>query len=161
MMVPHVNRQEVYGGKAFDKFKKESPYWDPTISKWSRLTGKTDSNDKGSPVNFWMPNLEKYPNFREAEQYAEHLAPGDCLFIPAFHYYHLQGFRQLNIKRDSSTAIFSSLPPEYYAKNATTMEQAKGEIYSTQVGTAISLKFEGNSKLLNDFYDAIEKRMIS
>ena len=57
--------------------------------------------------------------------------------------------------------MFSSMfPEEYFEKNSTTISQAKDEIYSTKLSTAVSIRFKSNSKLLGDFYDAVHRNII-
>jgi hypothetical protein len=53
-----------------------------------------------------------------------------------------------------------SFPKEFYARNATTFEDAKGEMYVGKVSTMVSLNFQGNSMLLSGFYEAIENKLI-
>jgi len=109
MLVPYFNRQEVYGGKN-NNVKKYSVYYDNPYSKNGVTSGFGSwarANENSSPVNFWMPDLTKYPFFEDAEKEAVHLAPGDCIYIPAYYYYHLQGFRQL---KPNDAHKFSNLP---------------------------------------------------
>ena len=45
-------------------------------------------NVNESPVNFFEPDYENYPNFKEIERrYTVLLHDGDCVFIPAY-YFH-------------------------------------------------------------------------
>jgi jumonji domain-containing protein 7 len=37
-----------------------------------------------SPIEFLTPDLEKYPNFAKARVRTVHIAPGDCLYMPAY-----------------------------------------------------------------------------
>ena len=85
-----------------------SVYHDPNL--W---TSKDYANT--SPVNFFMPNLEKYPLFSSAKRTFTHLASGDCVFIPAYYFYHLQGFRQL--LPNAPGMLAGMFPAEFYAKN--------------------------------------------
>lgn len=111
-----------------------------------------------SPVNFFMPDLKKYPLFKDATRTAVHLKPGDCMFIPAYFYYHLQGSRQMTGTDKTFSGLF---PKEYFAMNTTSMAEALEERYDTKIATAVSLKFEANSELLSNFMDAIERKIIS
>ena len=42
-----------------------------------------------------------------------------------------------------------------------TLSEAEEEKYGTDLATAISLRYQGNSLLLAGFYDAIENKIIS
>ena len=84
-LVPHVNRQEVYmtgeGNNAFEGLQtlKDSPNYDPGHP--------LDQQLNVSPVNFFVPNLKKYPHFSQASTYQVRLEPGDCVFVPAFYFF--------------------------------------------------------------------------
>jgi hypothetical protein len=134
MLVPHINRQEVYSGKLMEGFMKKSAfleiiekhidpqpdnekmshYYDAKTTETEPGVYKHHAQDNVSPVNFWMPNMARYPMFANAHREAVHLAPGDCLFIPAFYYYHMQGFRQM---KTGKSGILRSFPEEYFSKN--------------------------------------------
>jgi len=78
VLVPHVNRQEVYSGQLDDSIFK-----DPSL--------KDSEQTNVAPVNFFIPNLEKFPLFRSATRNQVNLEAGDCVFIPAYYFYHVQG----------------------------------------------------------------------
>lgn len=40
-----------------------------------------------SPVNFFTPDLDKFPHFKRAIKEIVYINSGDCLFIPAFYFY--------------------------------------------------------------------------
>lgn len=147
---PHINRQELYAGDF-----KGSVYFEERVKK--------SKQQNISPVNFFMPDLEKFPLFKDTVKHnVVHLGSGDCLYIPSFYYYHFQGFRQMN-PNYKHTGLLSGIqfPKEYYQKNETTMEEAaESEKYTTKIATVVSMRFEGNSKLLENFFDAIESRVI-
>lgn len=148
MMRPHLNREQAYAGTF-----KPSIYYDPSRPRKEQAGV--------SPVNFFMPDLTKFPLFDTSlKQRNIHLSKGDCLFIPAFYFYHMQGFRKMTASTKENTMFSAMFPEEYFEKNSTTMEQAKGEIYSTKLATAVSVRFKSNSKLLGDFYDAIHRNII-
>lgn len=46
--------------------------------------------DNYSPVEFVNPDYEKWPLFKHARVKTVHIAPGDCLFLPAY-YWHQVG----------------------------------------------------------------------
>ena len=79
-MIPHIYRQELYVGKDKviangDASEKTEPILEPT-----------DLNE--SPVNFFEPDFDNYPNFKDVERkYTVLIHEGDCLYIPAF-YFH-------------------------------------------------------------------------
>lgn len=86
VLVPHVNRQEVYAGEniagtVYDEFSQE------------KMTNKDKEIKQAntSPVNFFMPKQQSFPFFSEASRQVMNLEKGDCMFIPAFHFYHLMG----------------------------------------------------------------------
>jgi hypothetical protein len=82
------------------------------------------------------------------------LGPGDCLFIPAYNFFHLQGFRQKianHSTRHPNDSNFGG-PKEFYSHNATSIEEANHEYFSTDIATAVSLRFEPNSELLRIFF---------
>ena len=82
VLVPHVNRQEVYSGQV-----SGSVFNDPGDG----LDAKT-SQQHVSPVNFFIPNKAKWSHFDGAIKYPVNLEAGDCIFIPAFFFYHMQGY---------------------------------------------------------------------
>ena len=76
-LVPHVNRQEMHVGESYREY-------DATTSSYHQV--KIQKNE--SPVNLFAPDFTKYPNVKFVQQkYQEYLAPGDCIFIPAFYFY--------------------------------------------------------------------------
>lgn len=42
---------------------------------------------QSSPINFFSPNIKKYPFWKNVDKLRLNLKPGDCVFIPAYHYY--------------------------------------------------------------------------
>ena len=109
-----------------------------------------------------MPDLTKFPLFKDTVKHSVvHLGSGDCRYIPAFYYYHFQGFRQMNPNYKHKGLLTGiQFPQEYYQKNETTLGEAEEEKYTTNIATIVSMRFEGNSKLLENFFDAIESRVI-
>ena len=103
-----------------------------------------------APVNFFIPKLDKYPLFEQATRSQVNLGEGDCIFIPAYYYYQVQGMHN----------IMGQFPTLFKMFHANTTAEAKKEKYGKDIATAVSLKFEGNSQLLAGFYDAIEKKII-
>lgn len=85
MLVPHVFRQEVYSGKEEMSVSPFSEY-QSDISKFKKHTGTFESSDS-SPVNFFSPNLKKFPHFKNVDKVEVKMDAGDCVFIPAYHYY--------------------------------------------------------------------------
>jgi len=92
-MVPHVNRQEVYGGK-----KLEMSIYDERHYGY-QATVKEQINV--SPVDFFEDPTEKtlkkhFPLYQYATRNYAWLNRGDCMFMPAFYYYQIKGF---NLKK--------------------------------------------------------------
>jgi hypothetical protein len=85
ILVPHVNRQEVYAGKRIE----ESPY--DEFAGVSRPKDAALLQANVSPVNFFMPKMKNFPLFAEATRQLVNLEKGDCVFIPAFEYYQISG----------------------------------------------------------------------
>ena len=148
MLRPHLNREQTYASTF-----SPSIYYDPARPR--------KEQHGVSPVNFFMPDLNKFPLFQTSlKQKNVHLSKGDCLFIPAFYFYHMQGFRKMTSAAKEDVMFSSMFPEEYFEKNSTTINQAKNEIYSTKLATAVSLRFKSNSKLLGDFFEAVHKNII-
>lgn len=76
MLVPHIYRQEVYADNL-----KDSIYFDP------KVLSKDQPNV--AAVNFFIPNLEKYPYFTDVQKFSVVLSKGDCLFIPAYYFHQM------------------------------------------------------------------------
>ena len=80
VLVPHVNRQEVYAGHDLS-----------SGSAYDDGQGYPTSKHNVSPVNFFMPHIDfgkkKYPLFDNAVRQFVNLGEGDCIFIPAYYYY--------------------------------------------------------------------------
>ena len=74
MLVPHIYRQEVYADDL-----KGSLYFD------KKMLSKDQPNV--SPVNFFIPNLTKYPYFADVQKFNAKLKKGDCVFIPAYFFH--------------------------------------------------------------------------
>jgi len=112
------------------------------------------------PVNFFLPNLVKYPNFERALRYPVNIESGDCIFVPAYFFYQMQGYQKTNQEK----ALMDMFPHLYNNLTETSIEMAQKEkaLYESEdLATAVSLKFMGNSKILAGFYDAVEKKIIN
>lgn len=85
MLVPHVFRQEVYAGEeekgsgAFSEYQSE-------MASFKQHTGTLETYDS-SPVNFFSPNLKRYPHFKNVDKLQIRMEAGDCIFVPAYYYY--------------------------------------------------------------------------
>jgi len=88
VMIPHVNRQEVHAAEM-----KDSLYWEADASAAEQING--------SPVNFFVPDKQKYPHFNGSTRHKVDLNQSDCVFIPAYYYFQIQGFGQLTASRVS------------------------------------------------------------
>ena len=142
MLVPHIYRQEVYADDL-----KDSIYFD------KKLLSKDQPNV--AAVNFFMPNLEKYPFFDNVQKFSVQLAKGDCVFIPAYYFHQIQGFGKMR------NGLFGPKAHRNMTKEA--VEDAKSnETYEgDKLAIAVSLRYQGNSQLLAGFYDAIENKVIN
>lgn len=40
-----------------------------------------------SPVNFFDPDIKKYPFWKNVDKIKVDMTKGDCIFVPAYHYY--------------------------------------------------------------------------
>uniref|UniRef100_A0A7S3FTM2 Cupin-like domain-containing protein n=1 Tax=Strombidium rassoulzadegani TaxID=1082188 RepID=A0A7S3FTM2_9SPIT len=138
VIVPHVNKQEVYAGKV----EEDSVYHE------EMRTSKLEEVNV-SPINFFMPKRKKYPNFNYAIRHMVNLNKGDCIFVPAFNFYQMQG---VNLGKGFS--MYKDLFDEAsYSPKA----QAQGD---KAMAVVVGLSFQSNSKLLNGFWEAIEKNII-
>lgn len=123
LMVPHIFRQEVYAGKGVE----ESPYYDGNM----HVDADPADISNTSPVNFFAPDFEKYPNFEQSKILSANLRPGDCLFIPAYYFYQFFAHKQVGESRKEDMEF-----------------EAQGE---NAVATIVSLRYEANSHLLDMF----------
>ena len=84
---PHTDSMEnmmcVYAG--YKNFTIVAPY----DRKWI-YPGHGGLPSNYSPVEFVDPDYEKWPLFKKARVKTVHIAPGDCLFLPAY-YWHQVG----------------------------------------------------------------------
>lgn len=92
ILIPMINNQEVYSGDQL----QGTPYDE---AEFKQISHQDQINV--SPVNFFLPDTKKFPHFSQAIKEQISLAKGDCLFIPAFYFYHLQGY---NLHSNSSYA---------------------------------------------------------
>ena len=144
-LVPHVERQQVYSGKVMGTIYQE-PVW----------SERRFDHPRFSPVNFFKPDLDKYPEYAGTTEQQIHMLKGDCLFIPAYYYYQQQGFHQLVSLGDEQ----QSWDGVYFTQDATHIDQRMSQEYDTKMATAISLRFQENSDLLRGFFETIEKGII-
>ena len=77
-LVPHIYRQELYTDEL-----KDSMYFD------KKMRGADQQNV--ASVNFFVPKLEKYPYFENVQKFNVNLKTGDCMYIPAYFFYQMQG----------------------------------------------------------------------
>ena len=81
MLVPHVFRQEVAGGSYTDAYKEHES------RDWMNMFENKFKARQSSPINFFNPDIKKYPFWKNVDKTLVEMKPGDCLFIPAYHYY--------------------------------------------------------------------------
>ena len=72
-------RQEVYAGIDVET----SPYYDGN----EQVEAEKSDVVNTSPVNFFAPDIEKFPRFEQAKIMSANLKKGDCIFIPAYYFY--------------------------------------------------------------------------
>eukprot|EP00347_Sterkiella_histriomuscorum_P004339 403360825 len=86
-MIPHIYKQEVYAGK--DKLIVDP---DAAAVSKEKEPAKIHLDPNQSPIDFFSPDIENYPNFEEIERkYTVLLHEGDCVFIPAYYFYQYVG----------------------------------------------------------------------
>lgn len=74
-LVPHIDWNQMYPGEQISTRKGRQSFVTPLATN-------------ESPVNLFHIDFDKYPKTQYVEQkYQETLAPGDCIFIPAFYFY--------------------------------------------------------------------------
>ena len=79
-LVPHINWNSMYAGQTMTTYNKET-----------RRRTAVGLQDYESPVNLFKINFAEYPKVEYVEKiYAEELAPGDCLYVPAFYWYQVK-----------------------------------------------------------------------
>lgn len=138
VLVPHIYRQELYTEELQD-----SMYFDKRM--------QVQDQPNVASVNFFVPKLEKYPYFENVQKFNVNLKAGDCVFIPAYFFYQMQGNNQA-----ITPGMFANLTKTILDKSG--MEDYKKD---QKISTAVSLRYQGNSQLLAGFYDAIENKVIS
>ena len=149
ILVPHVFRQEVMGGKMDNKY-----FHDYDTQEEAEL-----NNDKTtSPVNFFNPNMKKYPFWKDVQKLRVDMSAGDCIFVPAYHYYQFQAENLSKAQRmkEVDQRMFKN---HFDMTDLIKLEEnEEKQFYMAQV---VSFKYEGNSELLNGIYDAIEQGVIN
>lgn len=91
-IVPHVYRQEVAGGKmSTDEAFTE---YDGAGETMSDIFGNVINNVRkarnSSPIDFFSPNVKKYPYWKDVQKFRVDMDKGDCIFVPAFNYYQFK-----------------------------------------------------------------------
>ena len=84
ILVPHVFRQEVAAGKNSAHYQEHDSA--------NMFTGLTNAikGINSSPINFFDPDLKKYPFWKNVDKLTVEMNEGDCIFIPAYHYYQFK-----------------------------------------------------------------------
>lgn len=70
---------------------------------------------------------------------------GDCIFIPAFYFYHMQAYNLAKAQHLQFGEQFDQSVPFTDAK---------------PIATVVSFEFQSNSKLLSGFFEAIELKIL-
>lgn len=80
-----IYRQELYTGEdMFVSYTKHGRN-ETTVEYWAR-------EENESPVNFFSPDLDNYPNFEYfSNGYEVDLRAGECVYLPAYYYYQVMG----------------------------------------------------------------------
>lgn len=75
---------------------------------------KTPAGQAISLVDFYNPDFEKFPKFKEAIEYAQvaDLEPGDAIFIPSMWWHHVESLDSLNVLVN----YWFDGPPIFYGK---------------------------------------------
>ncbi len=75
---------------------------------------KTPAGQAISLVDFYNPDFEKFPKFKEAIEYAQvaDLEPGDVIFIPSMWWHHVESLDSLNVLVN----YWFDGPPIFYGK---------------------------------------------
>ena len=96
-----------------------------------------------SPVNFFVPNIEKYKHFGASTRQKVDLKPGDCLFVPAYYYYQMVGFTHL----ETTKLQFQNMDGETSFPRMYDSMKHRDDLHDTEVykrdrmGSIVSLKF--------------------
>lgn len=53
--------------------------------------------DNYSPLEFFDPDYEKYPDFKYARVHSAKIEPGDCLFVPAYYWHQVESSPEVSI----------------------------------------------------------------
>ena len=70
----------------------------PPSQRYRLYVGFDENPDNYSPVDFFFPDLEKYPEFEEVVgKMRVTLEPGDILFIPVYWWHHVKSSRGVNM----------------------------------------------------------------
>ena len=92
-IVPHVQRQEVYGGQDISTdnlaYGAEADPYDDSLHEYEDVSSQV----RTSPVNFFAPKMGKYPLFADAQISKVTLDEGDCIFVPAYNYYQFRAMK--------------------------------------------------------------------
>ena len=71
---------------------------------------------------------------------------GDCIFVPAFYFYQLQGYNLERAQLEKYGDQFDGHAPTAYG--------------TKPVATLITLKYQENSRLLSGFMEAVENKIL-
>lgn len=70
----------------------------PTQRDKLYITKGKETISNYSPVNFFNPDLEKYPLFAKVKgKMLVEIGPGDILFLPSFWWHHVKSSEERNI----------------------------------------------------------------
>jgi len=96
--------------------------------------------------------------------YSVLLQAGDCLFIPAYYFFHIQGFKRMVNSLGTPmipTVEELKVPKVFEDDEEEELEEAAKEDYDVAMATTVSMRFEHNSDILKTFFEAIEDGIIT
>lgn len=153
VLVPHIFRQEVMGGTMAPAEFRDSD----TSSIWGQVAN-TIKAINGSPINFFNPDIKKYPYWKDVQKIRVDMNGGDCIFIPAYNYYQFKAEnlspRQMNKKLAMNPSMTAHVEKMEKERPAPTLSDI-------HVATIVNFKYEANSDLLKGIYEAIERGTIN
>lgn len=134
-LVPHVFRQELNTGQMKGSIYEDREPW---------------NNKKLTPINLFMSpspadkeEMRKYPHWKPEYLTIKHLGAGDCMFVPAYYFHQVSGFRQMSANRsdNGATSPLFQMPSFFYTDDAKSIEETGGNFYDSDKATAVQLWF--------------------
>jgi len=131
------------------------------------LTNAFINHQKGrssSPINFFQPNMKKFPYWKDINKFRTDMEKGDCIFIPAYNYYqfkaeHLSPGQQAKRLDHKVYRHINNFNSDY--KRPVDPKEVYVTLDDIHLATVVSFKYEGNSDLLAGIYEAVEMGIIN